>query len=496
MMDKPNVIVITTDQQRYDSLGLHGSSFMHTPAMDRIGNEGVSFSRAYCPNTVCTPSRVSIMTGLHLSRHGAYNIGTSSVIDSSYFLSSILGENGYRTHHIGKAHWYPWAADNPETAAIDQEGSPYTDFAGFQTAEVCRGHGTWGLTGHYAHWLQEKGYSPEQFAVEQLFTDDPNETGDWNLPVSAHSNSWLAERAIHFLKNHTKNQPFYLNLGFQDPHHPHILPQDFEDRVDPADIPLPECHLDEEKNLAEHIPFFHQGGIGTSRFNGKFQMAGNGNSAWKPYFQDERKARATRAYYYSMVQLIDKRLGEILDTLDEQGLRENTIVVFTTDHGEMLGDHGIGQKGPLIYEGVTHIPFLMRYPAGFEPGNIDDCVSLTDVVPTILDFVQIEDSAARDGISLKNYLQGGMAPERKGVRIEYKEEPDRIRYKCWVTKDWKLAVYLGESFGELYDLTNDPGERNNLFHCPEHHETKTSLLIEMLNDMESSEPISHRPCRC
>jgi arylsulfatase A-like enzyme len=189
-------------------------------------------------------------------------------------------------------------------------------------------------------------------------------------------------------------------------------------------------------------------------------MAGNGKGyAWEPYFRDEHKARATRAYYYSMVQLIDEQLGQILAALDDRGFRENTLLIFTSDHGEMLGDHAIGQKEPLVYEGVTHIPLLIRYPQGLAPCAVEECVSLVDLLPPILDFAGIRDTFRRDGISLKRLLQEGTAPERSGVRIEYKEEPDRIRYKAWVTKEWKLAVYPGERFGELYDLRNDTGEK-------------------------------------
>ncbi len=494
MDQKPNVILITTDQQRFDSVGVNGSSFMNTPNMDRLGREGVSFQRAYCPNTVCTPSRVSIMTGLHLSRHGAYNIGTYAK-DFSPFLSTLLREKGYNTYHIGKAHWYPWQVLNAETRDVGMDGAPFKDFAGFHGAEIHIGHNCYGVTGHYAHWIRKKGYDPQQFKVHRLFDEDDNGTGEWDMPVHLHPGHWVAERAISFLKDQRPDRPFYLNLGFQDPHHPHVLPFDYKNRVDPHSIPLPDREPEKELNVVEHIPHFHKGTIVDSRFCGKFVIAGNQNTRWGEYFEDDEKTRMTRAYYYSMVQLIDEQLGRILEAVDQLGLWDNTIVIFTTDHGEMLGDHSIGQKGPLVYEGVTHIPFLMRYPMGFDPCSVEECVSLVDILPTILDFTGIPDPIRRDGISLKGRLQGQEPILRTGVRIEYKEEPDRIRFKCWVTPEWKLAIYLGESFGELYNLENDPGEKNNLFYHPDYQNVKNRLLIELLNDMERSEPVSERPCR-
>lgn len=492
MNKKPNVILITTDQQRYDSISSHGSHFMYTPHMDRLALEGVSFRRAYCPNTVCSPSRSSIMTGLHLSRHGAYNIGTTAM-DHSSFLSHTLRENGYRTHHIGKAHWYPWGTLNPETQEIDDQGLPFRNFVGFDSAELSIGHATWGVSGHYKHWVEQKGFDPKEYKEHFLFPNDPNGTSEWDLPVELHSGNWLAERAIDFLESHNSREPFYLNLGFQDPHHPHVVPKNYENRVKPEKVPPPVTG--EEQNLAEHIPHFHNGTLNDSRFRGPFAIAGNESASWHDYFSDPHKSMLTRSYYYTMIQLIDEQLGKILYTVDKLGLSDHTIVIFTSDHGEMLGDHKIGQKGPLIYEGVTHIPLLIRYPDGFSPCHVEECVSLVDLVPTILDFAGVQDSICRDGISLKKRLQNGERLNRQGVRIEYKEEKDRIRYKCWVTQEWKLAVYSGETFGELYDLINDPNEMNNLYDHPGMREIKLKLLIEMLEDMENSEPLSERISR-
>lgn len=495
---KPNILLITTDQQRYDSVGVNGSSFIRTPHMDRLGREGVSFARAYCPNTVCTPSRVSMMTGLHVSRHGAYNIGTYAH-DYSGFLSHLLRDHGYRTHHVGKAHWHPWQVESPETASVDEQGTPFRDFVGFDTAELSVGHaGRGGVSGHYAAWMKEKGASREQFQVNPMFADDPNGTGTWELPKSLHSGTWVAERAVQLLeqhKQHSPDQPFFLNLGFQDPHHPHLLPHDYADVIDPDLIPAPDTDIAEEGRFPEQVPYFQQGGISTSRFMGKFMIGGNSDAAWQPYFSDAEKSKWTRAYYYSMVQLFDEQLGMILDALDRLGLRDSTLVICTSDHGEMLGDHAIGQKGPLAYEGVTHIPLMMRYPDGFGPCQVADCVSLVDMLPTIADFAGIHDERRRDGISLKPALQQGTSLARSGVRIEYKEEPDRIRFKCWVTPEWKMAVYAGETFGELYDLRNDPGEKHNLYDQPAYADVRQRLFIDMLADMERSEPVSVRPCR-
>jgi arylsulfatase A-like enzyme len=496
-----NIILITTDQQRYDSLGIMGNPFIHTPNLDRLGGEGVVFRRAYCPNTVCTPSRVSIMTGQYLSRHGSYNIGCMTP-ESETFLSAVLKKDGYRTHHIGKAHW---SSTNDPTSKefrgtpVQDCSVPFTDFYGFETAEVTMGHGTYGITGHYANWMLQKGHQPSDYAAHSLMERDPNGTADWDLPVSLHSGAWLSERAIAFIESHNESQhrkrPFFLNLGFQDPHHPHVVPTDYARRLDPDSMILPDFNEQSEINPPPHVPLFRNDGLQNSHYRGRFNMAGQGDTYWGEYCQDEEKLRTTQAYYYSMIQLVDEQVGRILDCLDRLDLTEETVVIFTSDHGDMLGDHHICQKGPLAYEGVTHIPLLMRFPSKYPSQDVEDCVSLVDLVPTLLDLAGIEDLVRRDGLSLNGLVMAGTPLPRNGVRIEYKEEPDRIRYKLWVTREWKLAMYLGESFGELYNLVEDPGELVNLFDDAAYAQIKNELLMQMINDMEKSEPTHSRTAR-
>jgi len=495
MNGKPNIIFITTDQQRYDSLAINGASFMNTPNLDKIGVEGALFSRAYCTNPVCTPSRVSMMTGNHISRHGAYNIGTYPV-DQSEFLSYRLRENGYYNCHIGKAHWNAWGELNDETREVDKSGAPFKDFMGFHQAEFSIGHGYQASQkSHYAAWLRNKGISPEKYAYHSLFENDAMETGDWELPKEFHSGAWIVERVISFLENRNKKQPFYLNIGFPDPHHPHTLPFDFENKVSESELPQPNLTIDRE-NECEPTQKIRNGVINQSRFIGQFKVAGNGDDEdWEIYFQDEKKSSKTRAYYYSMVQLLDEQIGELLNYLERKNLLDETILIFTSDHGEMLGDHLIGQKGPLVYEEVLRVPLMIRYPKQIRPQVVDSCVSLVDLFPTIMDCLNIQDHNKRDGVSLNSMLQGSQKIPRNGVRVEYKEEPDRIRFKCWITKEWKLALYLGESFGELYNLTNDREENHNLFNDPEYQDKKNELIHEMLIDMERSDPISRRPSR-
>lgn len=495
MTKKPNVILITTDQQRFDGLGINGSDFLQTPNLDKLGSNGALFKRAYCSSPVCTPSRASLLTGNHLSRHGAYNIGTR--IENQYaMLSHLLRGNGYYNYHIGKAHWNPWGELNEETQEVDANGTPFQDFMGFHQAELSIGHANYGAQkSHYGHWLRENGVDPDNLGLHRLYEDDPMETGNWDIPVNMHSGAWVVNRAQEVLpKMVNKEEPFFLNLGFQDPHHPHIVPTNFQNRVEEDKLSLP--HFQLEEDVVEHVRKLRDGTINESRYVGRFKVAGNGDNAdWKAYFQETKKAKKTIAYYYSMIQLLDEQIGRLLRTLGELDILNNTILVFTSDHGEMLGDHGIGQKGPLIYESAVRIPLIIHYPKKIKPRTVSECVSLVDILPTITDYADIYDGMKRDGISLKPIFQDKKTLDRKGIRIEYKEEPNKIRFKCWVTDKFKLAVYLGEEYGELYDLRKDPGENKNLFYDENYKEIKIQLLLELLEDMERSEPVSDRPSR-
>jgi arylsulfatase A-like enzyme len=485
--------LITTDQQRFDTLHCNGSDFIRTPNLDRLAEAGVRFERCYCSNPVCTPSRVSLMTGMQVSEHGSYNIGTITN-KTEIFLSSILTKAGYRTHHIGKAHFYP--SDVPsEENKICNGMEPFHNFAGFETAELTVGHNDWGVSGHYKEWLKVYGLDKEKnlddFKVNLLLNRDTYANGIMELPMKFHSSSWIVDRTKHFLSHHDLSQPFFLNIGFQDPHHPHVIPKDFNNRLNMDGIPRPRSNFDVR---LRHMEELYQGRIEESRFSGRYRIAGNQNTKWCDYFEDTEKTTVTRRQYYSMVQLLDEQIGKLITMLKDYGVLDHTIFIFTSDHGEMLGDHKLGQKGPLAFEEVVRVPLLISYMK-IKPAVITDCVSLVDIYPTVLDYIGIEPHSGCAGFSMKPLFCGGHW-NRTGVRIEFKEEKDAIRYKCYVNSEWKLVLYLGEEFGELYHLSDDPGEDRNLFYEDEFVMVKLQLMKELLEDMDRCELLNDRPSRC
>ncbi|KKL27944.1 hypothetical protein LCGC14_2380100, partial [marine sediment metagenome] len=363
---QPNFLIVTTDQQRVDSIGCYGSDFVATPCLDGMAADGLRLNRAYCTNPVCTPSRVSIFTGKQVSRHGAWNVGVNCAPDE-IMISHMLGRAGYRTHYVGKAHFQAFGAA-PELSCESTEGwkSGYGDwhgpYYGFDSVELALGHINYGISGHYGEWVRQ------QVDAEKVtsWTEIRNLSGytfggnayDWSIPLQFHNSVWTADRTIDFLQSHDTRQPFLLAVGFQDPHHPHAVPTEFQERVDPSDVPESDFILDELADKPPHFLEAHEGRLEESAMRGDFWFAGQGPG--HDYRQvTEDAARLGRAYYYTMVQLIDQQMGRILAALDSLGLAENTFIIFTSDHGVYFGEHG-GLFGKQMSLKSKKIPYKFR----------------------------------------------------------------------------------------------------------------------------------------
>lgn len=494
--DRPNILIITTDQQRIDSLSCYGSTFTHTPHLDQLASEGVRLNRAYCANPVCTPSRVSLFTGKQVSRHGVWNVGVNCP-DQTQMISHLLADAGFRTHYVGKAHFQAFGLSGQQSResrndwAVGYDGwdGPYY---GFQTAELALGHTTYGLSGHYGAWVRSQ-VSPAE--IESWETSQPlgnadfgGNAHDWSIPLKNHNSVWTADRTIAFLKEHDPAQPFMMAVGFQDPHHPHALPTEFEDRVDPDQVPLPNFT---ESELADKPPHFmeaHLGHLDQSAIRGAYPVAGQG--AGHAYGDiAEADVRLGRAYYYSMVKLIDQQCGRILTALADLGLADNTLVVFTSDHGELLGDHGLWMKGPFHYESLINVPTIIRWPNGFKPQPASDALfSLVDIAPTCLAAADVTLPDDMDGLNMLPLLRGERAALRDYVLVETVDDPHKLRLKTVVTANQKLTWYADHPYGELYDLAEDPDETINQWDQAEFSNAKLRLFDLLIQQAEAIEP--------
>ena len=490
----PNILIITTDQQRTDSLSCYGSTFTATPHLDTFAAEGVCFERAYCANPVCTPARASIFTGKQVSRHGAWNVGTC-VPDDEPMLSHRLAAVGYRTHYIGKAHFQPFGAAAEQSAETLGDTTHTSNFRGpyygFERVELAPGHATYGVAGHYGAWVgsQVSEETFERYGKATRLSENGfgGEAYDWDIPLKYHNSVWTADRTIDFLSNHDTSQPFLLAVGFQDPHHPHCVPTEFEDRVDPDQVPLPDFV---EGELADKPPHFldaRHGQLEESEIRGRFAIAGQGGGADYRKVSDT-EARLGRAYYHNMVKIIDQQMGRILECLDRYGLTENTFVIFTTDHGELLGDHGLWMKGPFHYEQLIRVPMLLRFPRHIPAGQRTDALfSHVDIVPTLLSALGLPIPSDIDGVDAMPMLTDKAVSTRDSVLVECVDDPRGLRLKTIVTDTRKLTWYCGHVYGELYDLEKDPGERVNQWENSAYTTDKDYLMRCILDAMEPLE---------
>lgn len=475
---RPNILWICSDQQRYDSLGCTGNAFVHTPNMDRLAQQGVLFEHAYCQSPICTPSRASFLTGRY-PRTTRCRQNNQSIPADEVLITKLLADSGYNCGLSGKLHLspgYPWASNTSEKRIDDG----YSDFHwSHQSIPETPGN-------QYGQWLRDKGIKFE--------TPDYVESGRIQAGMSEeyHQTTWCADKAIQFIEANADygTQPWLFSVNFFDPHPPFDPPLAYLERyLDRLDhIPLPRYTVGE----LDDKPYIQQRThLGQDRREQKF--------AWDLISDEEH--RLITASYWAMVDLIDIQVGRMLDALECTEQAENTIVIFMSDHGEMLGDHGIYFKGSFFYEQLVRVPLIIRYPQKFQ-SNVRSraLIELLDIAPTLLETVNLEYYPAMQGKSLWSLLTGhtDLHDHRTDVYCEYynattKHHPDVVFGTMLRTEDHKVVRIHGTPDGELYDLKTDPQETHNLWHDTNHIDKKVDMLTCLTDRMAwTSDPIPAR----
>ena len=449
--EKPNILWLCTDQQRYDTIRALGNTLINTPNIDRLIGEGVTFTRAYCQSPVCTPSRASFLTGRYPRTTRCRQNGQAMPPDER-LISRILADNGYTCGLAGKLHLASCSDGKVETRIDD----------GYSTFHWSHHPQPDWPENAYSQWLTKQGKT-----WEELYRGPGTDFVKEGIPTEYHQTTWCAEMTIDFLRE-KKGEPWMFSFNCFAPHHPFDPPKEFLDRYSPDDMPLPkQC----EGELDNKPKFQQLDAEWAHNTPGYFHSAGMTD-------QDRREVTAA---YYAMCEHIDHEVGRILNALDESGQRENTIVIFMSDHGEMLGDHGIYLKGPHFYEEAVRVPLVLRWPEKFKAGHrVDGLVELTDLAPTLLECAGVDVPNRMQGRSLQGQLTGrdDSGKFRDAVFSEY--------YNSWTHSDGygtmlrtekeKIVVYHGTEVGELYDLENDPDEFENLWDSPDRQEMKLRLM--------------------
>ncbi len=458
--ERPHIILIMTDQQRVDTIGGWGYGHMTTPHMDRLAAEGLSFRNAYCPGATCMASRAAIFTGMY-----PHNTGVYAFDEWAHHRNWVedLAEAGYWCVNIGKMHLGPVRAaggfhervvvENPNNGSL-ASGRDDDDWGRFLTLN--------GAERPYDRHLKDPAWRQKlQGAV-------------WELEEHLHSDVYIGDMAASWIGAHRGDGPLFLQVGFTGPHEPWDPLQRHLDLYAERDMPAP---IGDEGDLEDKPP---QHEAHRKRLRDALASHESGIDLYAASAEDIERMRR---HYYAKVTTVDEQVGKVVDALAEKGYLDNSLLVFCSDHGELLGDHALAYKW-LMYEQVTNIPLIVRDSRRPELGGQQtrDLVSLMDLGPTLLEAAGVDVPSYMEGRSLNPYLAGkddAFAPRaRVFCEDNYEIMMREARYK--------MVYYIGQEQGELYDLENDPNECENLWDRASHAECQGAMLRRLLEWLATS----------
>lgn len=492
MAERPNVLVVVTDQQRADLIGAASRVPIQTPAADRLCREGTLFSRAYAATPICTPSRATLLSGQYPSRHGAWNVGVETP-EGVLSLPALLTQRaGYRTAIIGKSHLRPCLQNSLEAPPRSQDWDFFRSWSGpwygFEHARISVGHSyeRHGYSMHYGLWLHERGIpmSPPYFMtpgeagqVLGVHAVPPNlpASGDpalptltWALPAEHHSSAWVAGETIAFLREHARShpsRPFYASVNFPDPHYPLVAPPPWDSMYDVVEIPPPARRAGEWKDKPSLYQATIEGRIPEAGWHSTYPVIDQRRLLTPTDSLTPMEERWWRTYM-GMQSLADHHLGRILAELDALGLAEDTLVVVTSDHGDYMGDHFLWCKGGSHYDGAVRVPLIVRWPGRVPAGARSSALqSLVDLAPTVMAAAGLQVDPRMQGLDQTGCWTNPATAVRQGVLIEHRLESG-LTVDSWITDRYRLSVHSdlahGRSELELFDLERDPQELTSL----------------------------------
>ena len=443
-----NVLLLMSDQHRPHALGVDSNPLARTPNLDALARTAARFDSAYCSNPVCVPSRASLLTGLYTHNHGALNNATPWPFEKKT-IAHHLGRAGYMTGLIGKMHFV-----DAQTHGFDYHVgfNDWYQYLGPKTKlyadELSRANSGSGMPEVDDFW-RDAG-DPWKGARTLDDRQGPVHVGEVSkIPEQDHFESFVARESVRFLRNHGRRQPFFLISSFLKPHDPFMPAARFASMFRAADMPLPDTWGKVDLNsvpreIADSIR----------------------NNRPTPELSDAEQAKKRIALYYANLAQMDDGLGRVLAALRELGLDRDTVILYTTDHGEMLGEHGLWQKF-VFYEPSVGVPLIVRAP-GITPADArcKTPVSLVQVMATVLELCGVSVPAGLDGASLLPDLREPARQRDTTVYSEYNLGTPRAKYMIR-RGDFKFNFYKSDT-PELYDLKRDPREMHNLANLAEH----------------------------
>ncbi|MCK0150131.1 sulfatase-like hydrolase/transferase [Marivita sp. S6314] len=477
-----------TDQQRADHLGCYGNPIVQTPNLDALAARGTRFDRFYVANPICQPNRAALATGQLTTVNGCRKNGIPVSCDSTTY-ADVLRAAGYRTGLVGKAHFQnvsPIEAKPPALRGTGDAPEPPFDRArrrqrsgpeyeheirsnwiktpdrdvprpyyGFDELALCIGHGDQ-VEGHYTGWLRDRlNGAPDPRGRDNAADDGFGKTPQvWRtaLPEELYPTSFVGEQACAFLEQ-TDDRPFLLLASFPDPHHPFTPPGRYFDMYDPAQIPLPESFAyktGDRNDLPAHLKRV-------------YQFGDEKPDAYWPFHAEADTIRRMIALNYGAITMVDDWVGRILQVLERTGLSENTHVIFMSDHGDYMGDHGTTLKHGVHSHGLIRVPMIWADPTRKTGVSSEIQGSAIDFAPTLLARAGLQEPVGMQGRDLLAEDAENLPVLIEDAGLSFADPDGKTASRTLVHEGWRMTVFEGSELGELYDLEKDPSELSNLW---------------------------------
>lgn len=449
----PHIILIMTDQQRFDAVGVSGNTLISTPHIDGLAHDGVLFQNAYSSTPSSTPARAGLLTGCSPWQHGM--LGYYKVAKKyPYEMPAMLKNAGYYTFGIGKMHW------TPQRNLHGFHGTLLDESGRVESPDFVSDYRQWFM-------MEAPGKNPDATGIGW----NAHTGGTYVLDENLHPTKWTADEAVRFLDNYQLDQPLFLKISFARPHSPYDAPQRYYDQY--KDIQVPEPWIgDWCESFADRpqTPDAAFGNFGTTH------------------------AVESRKYYYGAVTFIDDQIGRIISKLKEAGIYDNALIIFTSDHGDMLGDHYHWRK-TYAYEGSSHIPFIVKPPKNMEvklpaSGSLQQVIELRDVLPSFLDLAHIPQPKEMDGSSFLPLLKDPQANWRPYIDLEHATCYENANYWSALTDGkMKYIWFFHTGKEQLFDLSKDPHELKNKSRDKKYNKILTEWRKHMISHLsERGEP--------
>ncbi len=438
-MERPNILLVFTDQQRFDTIEALGNPVIKTPVLNKLVENGITFTRAYTPCPVCAPARYSMHTGQMPHRTDLFENGRMPEGRKSFM--EVLKENGYQTFGAGKMHFSfetgkstMWGFDQ---RAVCDENERLEKNEFYQN---CKDNG-------YDHVYDYKGVRGEMYYIPQVS----------QLPERLHHSAWTADSTIKFLKGREEDKPFFAMTSFEKPHPPFEPPVPWNKLYRGPNMPLPKRP---EKPEAMQTLW--------NQFQNRYKYRDQG--------MDDNLIRQMKAYYYAEISFVDYNLGRLLKYMEEDNILDNTLIIYTSDHGEMLGDYNCFGKRCFL-DSAARIPMILQYPGCEENKKCNTPVSLIDIMPTFLEFAGIPAEEDYSGVSLLKILDG---TSNRDMIIGQYEQEGYASYMA-LNEEYKYIYSAPDNKEFLFDLTIDPEETRNKAYSPLYFEKTKEMRDQLIN---------------